>query len=52
MATIHVYTNTLNRVKEFAAYYRDKIDFENITLDFWQRITYQVTQSLRLTEDK
>mgnify|MGYP003576119946 FL=1 len=50
-ATIHVYKNTLNRLKEFAGYTRRKIDFDTITVDFYTDFTGYLTKRLKLASN-
>lgn len=50
-ATIQVYSNTLRRLKEFAALYRRKIDFETISIDFYTDFTKHLTKRLKLASN-
>jgi hypothetical protein len=50
-ATIQVYANTLNRVKEFAEKKKKAIDFEKINLEFYSDFTEYLTKTLKLASN-
>lgn len=50
-ATIQVYKNTINRVKEFMALYRRNIDFANIDIDFYTDFTGYLSKRLKLASN-
>jgi site-specific recombinase XerD len=47
-ATIQVYQNTYNRLKEFEATRKRKIDFNTIDIDFYTEFTEYLTKRLKL----